>query len=302
MSHGFNTEGQPRVALSGPVYLELEPEENRGIVFALVHESSAYDEVVLDRFEGEASHESDGIARETTLHGGTGRGSDAVPQVEAVVAAWGEAAFHLRSDPPPLGLAPDATPWDAEVFLVEDGVRGEGGRMQSAGGGAEIHLVLVRNAPANETFAEPLVEESLTAPPEGTMAVVSFDSPYAQGTGRFELAASDADDVAVSLTQVDAALIGPNGSQVAQIVIGGPSGEATAATEVSLEMPGPYVVRLNASGPDVDYEVRVAYSMPDVVLHFWWETVATGDEAESFLREAERLRSRIDEYRAVAPP
>lgn len=310
---GFAYTGKGIVPFDGPVYLDVNEQDNTGRLIARGKIGPSPFEVVFDTFAPSRPFHDGGIASNLIEHGDSGVGDTSIPRVDLEMAGWGKATIQYNGRNYDDPIAGNDT-WTAHFMVIRNGVRdnatgaiyADANRTKpynatrpaegvSSPGDYELHLVL-RNGTSRfqnargtgggvgsgPGVAQPNVDEDRTL----------FESRELASIAQVTFTVSD---TAVRGSNLTFTVRAPSGQVILAETLGEAatspgSGTQTRARTFTTQELGEYRVgitgRLNPGG---SYEAKYVLSPPAaVVFNLWWEDVVFGVQAQD-RAVAERL-------------
>lgn len=297
VASGWDQSGRTLVETSGQARLLADNATGSGSFSANVTLGDAVYELSADTFQslGDQPWTANGVNQSLSLHGDTGRGTDELPRVDAVVATWGPIVLSRSGEvlPDPLTGDPELF---AHVFLLEEGIRSdedgwiraEDGSVYSpaqAGSGrthaddAELHAV-VTSDPEAPTFEDERIQKEGEFEPPASNASVRI--PVEERTGVLNVTVSVAPPADVDLTpaEVNATLVDPDGGTLRAATLGAQTASSITWSLETLPTSGNYSVQMESQG-SARWNVSADVAYPDpFVFHVTYEDVAWSPASE----------------------
>lgn len=291
-SEGWAYDGVGLVDAAATLDGRVNNAENSGLVTVSFQLAGSDWAVTFDQFAGapDKPFMDGGIAFDLAEHGDTGIADTSIPQILALVAAWGKATVTRDGEPV---LGKDGNPlWSAHLMVSDTTVRGSDGKIAKADGASPydpaspadarriegqrqvLFWIKSPDGEAAKAEDEPVTGSATFLGPETTQTI---DVPTTKG-GRVTLnLTATGNGNPLALGQVSFRLVDENGTEVAPAVGGSvtPSAPFSGVLEAD-NVPGPLKLEITGQGAFTARVDGVAKSsdVPFVVLT--WNEVTLG--------------------------
>lgn len=290
VSRGWAYDGQGVLATNGSARLVADDSRGSGGLTANLTLSGTSYTVSAGTFEGDPAKpwQANGVNQSVRLHGDTGRGSPALPSVNAVVATWGPVQVS-RADETLADPLTGQPQFYGRIVVTDAGVRSDDGRILAQDGslyapskagsgqtfpGDEELLVAVTSPPGMATYNDSSVADSGQLTPQQPNA--SLRVQIQQSTADLNTSVSVASPGASQLppAETNVSLVSPAGSQLKAVTLGGTGNRSVSWSFATLPGTGNYSLEVESQGTvDWNASATVDYAEP-FALRVVYETAS----------------------------
>lgn len=132
LSQGFAYDGQGLERVGATLEGQVNRVDDTGSVTVNFQFAGSSWSIVFDSFSGTSDFQDGGVAFDLVEHGATGVADTSIPEILALIAAWGSATVSRDGEPYPDPGTGETGPWNAHLMIAANSVRQADGRITNA--------------------------------------------------------------------------------------------------------------------------------------------------------------------------